>query len=164
MISRLRAPSLLLWLAGLWVALWGEVSPGNIVGGLAVAIGVLAVARPVGVTGLEGTFFRPLAALHYLLYFLRELVKSSLVVAWEIITPRSQINRAIIAVPMHTTSAGVVTLLANSITLTPGTLTIDVTEDGWFYVHWLNVLSTDEEEAAKHVLRRFEWFIQRIFE
>ena len=48
MISRLRAPSLLLWLAGLWVALWGEVSPGNIVGGLAVAIGVLAVARPVG--------------------------------------------------------------------------------------------------------------------
>jgi multicomponent Na+:H+ antiporter subunit E len=54
--------------------------------------------------------------------------------------------------------------LANSITLTPGTLTIDVTEDGWFYVHWLNVLSTDEEEAAKHVLRRFEWFIQRIFE
>jgi len=137
MISRLRAPSLLLWLAGLWVALWGEVSPGNIVGGLAVAIGVLAVARPVGVTGLEGTFFRPLAALHYLLYFLRELVKSSLVVAWEIITPRSQINRAIIAVPMHTTSAGVVTLLANSITLTPGTVTL-VIEDGEFVVHALS--------------------------
>ncbi len=54
--------------------------------------------------------------------------------------------------------------LANCITLTPGTLTIDVTDDGIFYVHWLNVLSLDEDEAAKLVLRRFEWFIQRIFE
>ena len=46
----------------------------------------------------------------------------------------------------------------------PGTLTIDVTEDGVFYVHWINVLSLDEEQAAQHVLRRFEWFIKRIFE
>ena len=55
-------------------------------------------------------------------------------------------------------------VLANSITLTPGTLTVEVTDDGVFYVHWLNVLSVDDEEAAEHILRRFEWFIQRIFE
>jgi len=54
--------------------------------------------------------------------------------------------------------------LANCITLTPGTLTIDVTDDGVFYIHWLYVLSEDDEEAAGHVLRRFEWFIHRIFE
>ena len=54
--------------------------------------------------------------------------------------------------------------LANCITLTPGTLTIDVSDNGIFYIHWINVLSVDEEEAASHVLRRFEWFIQRIFE
>ena len=129
MIHRLRVPSLVLWLAVLWVVLWGDVSAGNIVGGLAVAIGVVAVARPVGVTGLEGTSFRPLAAVHYALYFLKELVKSNLVVAWEIITPHTKINRAIIAVPMHTSSAGVVTLVANTVTLTPGTVTIDVHED-----------------------------------
>jgi multicomponent Na+:H+ antiporter subunit E len=56
------------------------------------------------------------------------------------------------------------TALANSITLTPGTLTMDISDDGVFYVHWLNVLSEDEAEAAKMVLRRFEWFIARIFE
>lgn len=161
MNSRLRAPTLLLWLTGLWVALWGDVSPGNIVGGLAVAVGVLAVARPVGVTGLEGTFFRPLSALHYALYFLVELVKSNVVVAWEIITPHSQINRAIIAVPMHTTSAGVVTLVANSITLTPGTVTIDVHEsprdgddqliDRTLYIHVLHFV--DIETVRRDVLK-----------
>ena len=46
----------------------------------------------------------------------------------------------------------------------PGTLTIDVTDDGMFYVHWLNVTTADEEEAAQLVLRRFEWFIRKIFE
>lgn len=128
MMSRLRVPSLFLWLTVLWVVLWGELSLGNIVGGFIVAIAVVGVARPTGVTGLEGTFFRPIAALHYALYFLRELVKSNLVVAWEIVTPNTKINRAIIAVPMHTYSPGVVTLVANSITLTPGTVTIDVHE------------------------------------
>lgn len=161
MTSRLRAPSLLLWLTGLWVALWGDVSPGNIVGGFVVAIGVLGVARPVGVTGLEGNSFRPLAALHYALYFLRELLKSNFVVAWEIITPRSQINRAIIAVPMHTMSAGVVTLVANTITLTPGTVTIDVHEsprdgddrlvDRTLYVHVLHFV--DIETVRRNVLK-----------
>jgi multicomponent Na+:H+ antiporter subunit E len=61
------------------------------------------------------------------------------------------------------TDVGQVTF-ANSITLTPGTLTVEVTPDGVFYVHWLNVLSEKDEEAAEHVLRRFEWFIKRIFE
>jgi multicomponent Na+:H+ antiporter subunit E len=120
---------LLIWLTGLWVALWGELSWGNVLSGLAVAVGVLLVARPTGVTGLERHHFRPLAAVHYALYFLMLLVKSNLVVAWEIITPTSRINRAIIAVRMNTSSAGLVTLVANSITLTPGTITIDVHED-----------------------------------
>lgn len=124
----LRIPALMLWLTALWVALWGDLTLGNVIGGLVVAIGVLAVARPTGVTGLERAYFRPFAALHYAAYFLVQLVQSNLVVAWEIITPRVHINRAIIAVPMHTSSAAVITLVANSITLTPGTVTIDVVE------------------------------------
>lgn len=124
-----RVPVLLLWLTALWVALWGDLSIGNVVGGLGVAAGVLAVARPTGVTGLERTYFRPVAAVHYGVYFLVQLVKSNLIVAWEILTPRTHLNRTIIRVPMHSRSAGVVTLVANSITLTPGTLTVDVYEE-----------------------------------
>jgi multicomponent Na+:H+ antiporter subunit E len=56
------------------------------------------------------------------------------------------------------------TALANSITLTPGTLTMEVTDDGVFYIHWLYVNTLDEEAAAEQVLRRFEWYLQRILE
>jgi multicomponent Na+:H+ antiporter subunit E len=156
----LRAPTLLMWLTALWVLLWADLTVGNVLGGLAVALVVISVARPTGVTGLERTSFRPVSALIYAGYFLWQLVKANLVVAWEIITPGLKINRAIIAVPMHTTSAGVVTLIANSVTLTPGTVTIYVAEefssDGdlverTLFVHVLHFI--DVESVRRDVLQ-----------
>ena len=129
MIRFLRAPTLIIWLTSLWIALWADLTLGNVVGGLLVALVVVGVARPTGVTGLERTYFRPISALIYGGYFLIQLVQAAAIVAWEIITPGLQTNRAIIAVPMHSSSAGVVTLIANSITLTPGTVTIEVVEE-----------------------------------
>ena len=142
MTKFLRLPTLIIWLTALWVALWADLTVGNVIGGLLVATAVVAVARPTGVTGLERTYFRPVAALVYLGYFLWQLVKANLVVAWEIVTPGLKINRAIIAVPMHSSSAGVVTVVANSVTLTPGTVTVRV-EPGVLEVHAL----TDEAAA-----------------
>jgi multicomponent Na+:H+ antiporter subunit E len=159
MIGFLRIPSLLIWLTVLWVALWGDVTVGNMLSGLFVAIVVVAVARPTGVTGLERTYFRPVSAVIYGVYFLVQMVKSNLIVAWEIITPGSSLNRAIIKVPMHTSSAGVVALVANSITLTPGTVTIEVieepTDDGrtdrTLFIHVLHFLGV--EAVRRDVLR-----------
>jgi multisubunit Na+/H+ antiporter MnhE subunit len=54
--------------------------------------------------------------------------------------------------------------LCNSITLTPGTLAVDIHDDGTMMVHWIYVRSLDEDEAARQIIGRFEWFIQRIFE
>jgi len=156
----LRLPTLLLWLTSLWVALWADLTVGNVLGGLIVALVVVGVARPTGVTGLERTNFRPLSALIYVGYFLWQLVKANLVVAWEIITPGLKIHRAIIAVPMHSTSAGVVTLIANSVTLTPGTVTVYIAEksssDGGaiertLFVHVLHFL--DVESVRRDVLQ-----------
>ncbi|MFB6214396.1 MAG: Na+/H+ antiporter subunit E, partial [Candidatus Bipolaricaulia bacterium] len=56
------------------------------------------------------------------------------------------------------------TALANSITLTPGTMTVDVSDEGYLYVHWINVTSTEVEEATREVVGRFEWLLRRIFE
>ncbi len=154
-----RLPMLVVWLSALWVALWGDLTLGNVVSGFAVAIGVLAVARATGVTGLERSYFRPLAALHYVVYFLGQLVTSNLVVAWEIVTPTSHLQRGIIRVPMHSGSAGVVTLVANSITLTPGTVTVDVHEihgdDGTvrrdLFIHVLQL--RDSPEVSRDILK-----------
>ena len=149
----LRAPTLLIWLTVLWVALWADLTLGNVLGGLVVALVVVGVARPTGVTGLERTNFRPISALIYVGYFLWQLVKANLVIAWEIITPGLKINRAIIGVPMYTTSAGVVTLI-------PGTVTIHVAEkfssDGGpveriLFVHVLHFI--DVESVRRDVMQ-----------
>ena len=100
----------------------------------------------------------------YAFVFFYYVIKGGLDVSYRVLHPRMPIRPGIVKIKSVLQTDTGRSALANSITLTPGTLTIDVTEDGWFYVHWLNVLSVDEEEAAQHVLRRFEWFIQRIFE
>jgi multicomponent Na+:H+ antiporter subunit E len=100
----------------------------------------------------------------YLFVFFYYTIKGGVDVAWRVLHPEMPIKPGIVKVRSVLKTETGRTVLANSITLTPGTLTIDVTDDGIFYVHWLNVRSVDEEAAAEQILRRFEWFIQRIFE
>ena len=55
------------------------------------------------------------------------------------------------------------TFLANSITMTPGTITIDIIDDE-FYIHWIYVSSKDPQVYTNKILGRFEKYIKRIFE
>ena len=125
-MNGLRAPVLVVWLTALWVLLWGDLTVQNLAAGLVIAVVVVVIAWPTGTRFTAPTSFHPVAALRYLVYFAGQLVVSSLVVAREVVTPRNSLNRAIVAVPMHTASAGINTLVANCVTLTPGTITVDV--------------------------------------
>ncbi|MDX2379455.1 MAG: Na+/H+ antiporter subunit E [Acidimicrobiia bacterium] len=152
----MRIPLVVLWLTILWVTLWADISIGNVVGGILVGLVVALVAKPPGNVPAQRASFRPLHVLVYGLYFLYQLVASSLVVAWEILTPGSGLYRAIIAMQMHTTEEGLITLVANSITLTPGTAIVDLHEsaDGappTIYIHVLH--SRDVESVRRDVLR-----------
>lgn len=53
-------------------------------------------------------------------------------------------------------------VLANSITLTPGTLTIDIKDDT-LYIHWIDVQSEDINEATKAIVRKFEKYLEKIY-
>ena len=55
------------------------------------------------------------------------------------------------------------TMLANSITLTPGTLTVEINDDV-LYIHWINVQTEDVEKASELIVKKFEKFLLRIFE
>jgi multicomponent Na+:H+ antiporter subunit E len=55
------------------------------------------------------------------------------------------------------------TFLANSITLTPGTLTVDCVGDH-LYIHWINIVSEDPQEETEIIVRKFERLLERIFE
>lgn len=120
-----RIPAMVFWLATLWVALWGSITAANVLGGLIVGTGVVLFAR-LDSRPLRRTFFRPLWAIRYLLTVVLQLLVSNLRLAWEVLTPGDGTHTAILAVPIRGGSNAVVNLVANSITLTPGTLTLDV--------------------------------------
>ena len=100
----------------------------------------------------------------YLPVFFYCLIKANFDVVYRAIHPDMPINPGIVKIKTDLKTSSGITALANSITLTPGTMTVDLTDDGILYVHWINVKSTETEEATKFIAQRFEWFLKRIFE
>ena len=82
--------------------------------------------------------------LSLILLFAKELILSALKVAWLAVQPRMRIRPAIIAYPLTVTTDAQITLLANMITLTPGTLSVDVSADRkTLYVHAIDMESKE---------------------
>jgi len=92
------------------------------------------------------------------------VVVANLDVVYRVLHPKMPIKPGIVKIKTNLKSASGITALANSITLTPGTLTVDLTDDGFLYIHWINVQSDDVDEATKLIAQKFEWFLKRIFE
>jgi len=131
-------------LVALWVLLWGDLTVANVAGGVLVA-GFVLVLFPSGASGPVP--LRPVAALRFAAYFAVQVVRSNVTVARTVISPRGRINRGIVAVPLQGCSDAVVTLIADAITLTPGTLTVDARgRPAVLYVH---VMSFDDADSAR---------------
>ena len=127
----------LLGLTAAWLALWSDLTMANLLSGLVVAaliVGAFDTWRPGHV------IVRPVAVLRLAGYFIYQLAVSSLVVARTVLAPRDRIRSGIVAVPLRGCSDAVVTLIADAITLTPGTLTLEVRRTPLtLYVHALDV-------------------------
>ena len=124
-----RASGVVIWLTVLWVLLWGDISWANVLSGIAVAFAVVSIARlPRAARATDDGVARihPLRTLWFGVYVLYKLIESNMVLAWEIVTPRNKINSGVVAVPLRTESEMAMMVVANIITLTPGTLTIEV--------------------------------------
>lgn len=151
MTSRLP---LLAWLLVVWLALWGELSVANLLSGVAVG-GALLVVFPKPSLSWAGPL-RPVRVVVFHAYFLFKVCQATAIVAWEVVTPGSRIREGIIGVPITGDSDAVVTVVANAISLTPGTLTIEVGDDPpTLFVHALHL--HDPEEIRMEV-RRLEWY------
>ncbi|HHN47179.1 MAG TPA: Na+/H+ antiporter subunit E [Planctomycetes bacterium] len=100
----------------------------------------------------------------YMPFFLYHVIRANLQVAYLVLHPDLPIRPGIVCIKSSLRSTSALAALANSITLTPGTLSIDAREDGTIYVHWLVVTEEDDEKAAREIAGRFEWFIKRIFD
>ncbi len=151
--------TLVIWLLLTWSLNPQEVLAGVLLSGLVTAL----LSRLYRV---EKKLFQPkrwLWAVLYVPYFLYYCVKANLDVAYRVLHPDMPIRPGIIKVKTTLKSEAAKVTLANSITLTPGTLTIDIEGDD-FYVHWINITTDDPEEQATIIIERFERILRRIFE
>jgi len=103
-------------------------------------------------------------ALVYIPVFFYYVILANFDVVYRVLHPKMPIKPGIVKIKTKLKTKSGITALANSITLTPGTLTVDLTDDGFLYIHWINVKSTDVEEATKVIAGRFEYFLEKIFE
>lgn len=103
--------------------------------------------------------------IYYLPKFLWECFKSNVDVAYRVLHPKLPINPGIVKVKTSLKTDTALTFLANSITLAPGTMSVDIDKDnGILYVHWIDIKAKDVESATKIVVGRFEKILKKIFE
>lgn len=149
-----------LLLALAWGAVTGSFSILNLIFGFALGAGALYLLREQA--GSLGYFhrFRRIASLTLL--FLYELVLSAWRVAVLVVQPKMDLKPGIFAYPLTVEKDFEITLLANLITLTPGTLTVDVSADRRFlYVHALDC--SDPDQARRDIAEGFERKIMEAF-
>lgn len=137
-------------LALVWAAISGAFTGYNLLIGFVMGMVVLLILRQA--LG-SGAYLQQIGILvSFIFFFLKELLLSSLQVAWEVITPNSRISPGVIAIALDDDmSAAQITLLANTITLTPGTLSIDVSPDKrYLYIHAMYIKDVEAFKQSIH--------------
>lgn len=152
----------LVWMGLTWPPDWQHAFIGVFVAGfVAYMTGDMFVKRPHMFRSPKRYFW----FLYYIPVFIWECLKANIDVAYRVGHPDMPINPGIVKVKTILRSDTGLTFLANSITLTPGTLSVDVDqENGFLYVHWINVKDKDIERATSLIIHRFERILKRIFE
>lgn len=138
------------FLAVIWAALMGSFTLSSIASGFVLGYGALWIAQPL--FGGKSLYYRQVwRIIRLFFFFLYELVVSSIRVAWDVITPAHRSNPAIIEMPLDVKSDLEILLVTNLISLTPGTLSLDVSPDrSTLYVH---AMFADDPEALIHELK-----------
>ena len=99
----------------------------------------------------------------YLFVFIWECIKANFDVAYRVLHPDMPIKPGIVKVKLNLKTDIARTILANSITMTPGTISVDIIDD-YIFIHWIYVSSTDASVYSRKVSGRFEKYLKNIFE
>jgi len=143
--GNLLAGNLLLAIA--WVAMSGQFSVENLIVGFVIGyVALLVLQRALG----PSPYFTKAGRLvGFAIYYLVEVVRANLRVAYDVATPGHQIRPGIVAIPLEARTDTEITLLANLISMTPGSLSVDVSDDrSVLYVHSMYMADPDAFRAA----------------
>jgi multicomponent Na+:H+ antiporter subunit E len=149
-----------IWVLMTWSLHWQELIVGAVVAFIAQML--LGDIFPIDAVKI----FNPVRFFWLVVYavvFIAYVIKANFDVAYRVLNLYMPIRPGIVKVRTKLKTDMARTFLANSITLTPGTLSIDIVGDH-LYVHWINITSEDIEEETEIIVRRFENLLERIFE
>ena len=154
--------ALLIWLFLTWPPDYQHLIIGILVCGfVSFMTGDMFVKRPHVFKHVS----RYLWFLYYIPLFIWECIKANIDVAYRVSHPDLPINPGIVKVKTLLKSDTALTFLANSITLTPGTMSVDIDrENGFLYIHWIDVKDKDIQKATEIIVKTFEDVLRRIFE
>jgi multicomponent Na+:H+ antiporter subunit E len=146
-------------LALTWAALQGELNTSNFVIGFLVSGAIIYIFRQMF---FSPRYFRKTAlGVTLALVFIKELIKSNIAVLRVVLSPRLRVRSGVIALPTALTNDVALTMLANMITLTPGTLTLDISADRrYLFVHTLNL--DDPEDVKQEIQMAFEVYLREL--
>ena len=147
-----------------WLMLSGKLDTDVLIVG-AVASLIIALLYRDGLSFFTEFRFTPraiVAGFRYYGYFLRELFKSNLKMAAIVLSPSLPITPGIVKVRTRLKSRMGRLMLANSITLTPGTLTVEMAGE-WLYIHCVTLGATDIEAATAEIVSGFESYLEVMY-
>lgn len=140
-------------LALVWAMLTGSFTAGSLVAGF--IFGYLVLAFVSRLSGQTTTYSRKIPeVIRFTLFYIWELIQSNLRVAYEVLTPSHHMKPGVIGLPLDATTDAQITMLANLITMTPGTLSLDVSNDRrMLFIHAMYI---EDEKALYAELKELE--------
>jgi multicomponent Na+:H+ antiporter subunit E len=140
-------------LALIWVGLTGEITAGNLLVGFGLGYLVLHFAPET--MGLGRPLLRMRRAIGLAGFFVWELVLANFRVAYDVVTPTHHMRPAVVAIPLDAKTDAEITMLANLVSLTPGTLSLDLSNDRRvLFIHAMYV--HDRERLVRTIKNGFE--------
>jgi len=152
--------ALVLWLLLTWTLNWQHLLTGCI-----IALLISFLFSNIAIEDAHKCFQvkRWFWFLLFIPIFIWECIKANIDVAYRVLHPKMPISPGIVKIKTNLKSEIAQTFLANSITMTPGTLSVDINGQ-YLYIHWIYVRTTDIEEATKKIVGKFEILLTKIFE
>lgn len=152
--------SFVFWILLTWTFELASVVAGLLVAGLTAMIFGKYFFEP---TKKVLQIYRYMWCFCYLFVFIWECIKANFDVAYRVIHPKMPVRPCIVKVPLNIKTPFARTMLACSVTMTPGTIVVDIVGDN-MYVHWIYMSSDNPDEYTYRIAGKFEKFIKKIFE
>lgn len=153
---------LLVWLVFTWPNNLQDLVVGVIVAAfVSYLTGDMFTENPAVYTKIKRIFWM----IVFIAVFIYEYIKACLEMVARLLMPQIDLKPGIVKVRTNLKSETALVFLANAITLSMGTLTVDIaSEQGCLYIHWMNAKTQDAEEASKKIVAKFEKILMRAYE